>query len=220
MQNRQESCDVGSPAVSPSLDSEWSDFCMVFWKCSYRQWMTVPNLSRTNIFFWRMYSHIHCCTCLRHTSMPTRSNATPTASSPPLHQRTGEFLPFRRTIMRVLYHFRTVLHLSGTLYLLTFEKHHHCLLLRRLLNVLKEPCNLNKLSNICFYNPSIVKYRIGAVLSPLLLLTVNFIVPFSFLSFLFFIFILIFIFIYLLIFYFLFYSGISLSRLCLLSCLL
>ena len=28
---------------------------------------------------------------------------------------------------------------------------------RRLLNILKEPCNLNKLSNICFYNPSIVQ---------------------------------------------------------------
>ena len=28
---------------------------------------------------------------------------------------------------------------------------------RRLLNILKEPYNLNKLSNICFYNPSIVQ---------------------------------------------------------------
>ena len=27
----------------------------------------------------------------------------------------------------------------------------------RLLNILKEPCNLNKLSNICFYNPSMVQ---------------------------------------------------------------
>ena len=28
---------------------------------------------------------------------------------------------------------------------------------RRLLNILKDPCNLNKLSNICFNNPSIVQ---------------------------------------------------------------
>ena len=57
---------------------------------------------------------------------------TPTASSPPLHQRTGEFLPSvpgEQSCWSCIF-FRAVLHLSGTLYLLTFEKHHHCLLFR------------------------------------------------------------------------------------------
>ena len=110
--------------------------------------------------------------------------------------------------------FRTVLHFSGTLYLLTLGKHHRRL--RRLLNILKEPGDLNKLSNICFNNPSIVQWRIGAVLPLLssrvffylahvlhsllllLLLIVNYIVPFSFCLFSF-------------SFFFIFYSGISLS---------
>ena len=105
---------------------------------------------------------------------------------------------------------------------------------RRLLNILKEPCNLSKLSNICFNNPSTVQKRIGAVLSLLssrvffylahvshpllllLLLIVNYIVPFSFCLYSFLFFLIFFFFFSFLIFY----SGISLSRLCLLSCLL
>ena len=58
---------------------------------------------------------------------------TPTASSPPLHQRTGEFLssvPGAQSCWSCNF-FQTVPHFSGTLYLLTFGKHHHRLLLRR-----------------------------------------------------------------------------------------
>ena len=42
----------------------------------------------------------------------------------------NSFRPFLANNRAGLVSFRTVLHLSGTLYLLTFEKHHHCLPLR------------------------------------------------------------------------------------------
>ena len=56
------------------------------------------------------------------------SNGQLTAIAP--EDRRIPFARSWRTIVLVLYLFRTVLHFSGTLYLLTFGKHHHRLLLR------------------------------------------------------------------------------------------
>ena len=56
------------------------------------------------------------------------SNGQLTAIAP--EDRRIPFVRSRRTIALVLYFFRTVLHFSGTLYLLMFGKHYHRLLSR------------------------------------------------------------------------------------------
>ena len=139
----QPDLEYAALTFTPSMNAGLRNRLLAVWRKAIRcaagvryQDEVTPLLSEfrlTNIVDrWIVQFACHVRRCVKQEA-PSTSCAK---LQRPAHRhctRGQENIPFVRswrTIVQVLYLFRTVLHFSGTLYLLTFGKHHHRLLLR------------------------------------------------------------------------------------------
>ena len=168
----QPDLEYAALTFTPSMNAGVRNRLLAVWRKAIRcaagvryQDEVTPLLSEfrlTNIVDrWIVQFACHVRRCVKQEAPSTSCAKLQPASSPPLHQRTGEFLssvPGEQSCSLGLVSFlnRAPL-LWNSLPVDVREAPSPSSFKRRLLNILKDPCNLNKLSNICFNNPSIVQ---------------------------------------------------------------